>query len=461
MKADWLVRDKSFYKKLFLLALPMAGQSILTYSVGLADNIMVGQLGDTALSGVYMANQWMTLLQKFVTGFSTASLVLATQYWGKRDTDSIKTIVAMTAKFCLACSLIFFVLAFFFPRFVLGMYTNEEAVIAESIRYMRIVCVSYLFYCVTEVLMTSMKCVETVGIGLYISICTLIVNVGLNYLLIFGKLGFPALGIRGAAVATLAARIMEAVIMVYYVKVKDHKLKMTLRDIFRHSRVLLKDYIHYGIPIFAGSAVWGINMTVQSAIFGRLGESAISAVSISNNLFNIISVAMYGVSSATGIIIGKTVGSGDYELVKKYAKTLQLVFIGMGVATAIVMYSSHWLIPVLYPTILPETAEVTYQLICVLSIMVLGTAYQVSCLTGIVRAGGCTHFVFVNDTIFVCCVLIPSGLIAAFVLGAPTWVVFACLKCDQLLKCIVAVVKVNLFKWIKNITRDTAAVQKS
>ena len=260
--------------------------------------------------------------------------------------------------------------------------------------------------------------------------------------------------------ATLAARVLEAVIMLYYVKVKDHKLKLTLRDISRHSRVLLKDYIHYGIPIFAGSAVWGLNMTVQSAIFGRLGESAISAVSISNNLFNIISVAMYGVSSATGIIIGKTVGSGDYERVKQYAKTLQLVFIGMGVVTALLMYGSHWLIPVLYPTILPETAEVTYQLICVLSIMVLGTAYQVSCLTGIVRAGGCTHFVFVNDTIFVCCVLIPSGLIAAFVLGAPTWVVFACLKCDQLLKCIVAVVKVNRFKWIKNITRDAAAVQK-
>lgn len=464
MKAEWLVRDKEFYKRLFLLALPMAGQSILTFSVGLADNIMVGQLGDTALSGVYMANQWMTLLQKFVTGFSTASLVIATQYWGKRDTDSIKTIMAMTAKFCLVTGLIFFVLAFFFPSWVLGMYTNEAAVIEESTRYLRIACISYLFYCVTEVLMTSMRCVETVGIGLYISISTLIVNVGLNYLLIFGKLGLPAMGIRGAAVATLAARVMETVIMVYYIKVKDQKLKLKARDIFRHSRVLLRDYIHYGIPIFAGSAVWGMNMTVQSAIFGRLGECSISAVSISNNLFNIISVAVYGVSSATGIVIGKTVGSGDYELVKKYAKTLQLVFIGMGLGTGVLMYASHWLIPVIYPTIQGETAAITYQLICVLSIMVLGTAYQMSCLTGIVRAGGCTHFVFVNDTIFVCCVLIPSGLLAAFVFDAPTWVVFACLKCDQILKCIVAVVKVNRFKWIKNITREkteTAAVQKN
>lgn len=456
MNAAWLIRDKKFYQRLFLLALPLAGQSILTFSVGLVDNIMVGQLGDTALSGVYMANQWNNLLQKFIQGFCTASLVIATQYWGRRDTDSIKTISAMTAKFCLITGLIFFAVAFFFPRWLLGMYTSEAAVIEESIRYMRIVCFSYLFYCVTEVLMASMRCVETVGIGLYTSISTLIINIVLNYLLIFGKFGMPRMGIQGAAVATLTARIMETVIMVYYVKVKDQKLKLEAKDIFRHSRVLLKDYIRYGIPIFAGSAMWGINMTVQSSIIGRLGESAISAVSISNNMFEIISVAMYGVSSATGIIIGKTVGSGDYELVKKYAKTLQLVFIGMGIGTSILMYASHWLIPVLYPTVVGETAQITYQLICVLSVMVLGTAYQVSCLTGIVRAGGCTHFVFVNDTIFIWCVLIPSGLLAAFVFHAPAWVVFACLKCDQILKCIVAVIKVNRFKWIKNITRDAA-----
>ena len=241
--------------------------------------------------------------------------------------------------------------------------------------------------------------------------------------------------------------------MVLYVKFKDQKLRLKLADFSRRSRVLLKDYIHYGIPIFAGSAMWGINMTAQSAILGRLGESAISATSISNNLFNIISVAMYGVASATGIIIGKTVGSGDYELVKKYAKSLQLVFIGMGIVTGALMYASHLVVPIFYPTLEGETLRQTYQFIIVLSIMVVGTAYQVSCLTGIVRAGGCTHFVFVNDTIFIWCVLIPSGMIAAFVLHAPAWVVFACLKCDQILKCFVAVVKVNRFKWIKNITR--------
>ena len=213
-KASWLIRDKEFYKRLFLLALPLAGQSILTFSVNLADNIMVGQLGDTAISGVYMANQWNNLLQKFVQGFCTASLVIATQYWGRRDTDSIKTISAMTAKFCLTAGLVFFLMAFVFPEWLLGMYTTEAEVIKESTRYLRIVCFSYLFYCVTEVLMASMRCVETVGIGLYTSISTLCINVVLNYLLIFGKFGMPKMGIQGAAVATLVARMVETAIMV-------------------------------------------------------------------------------------------------------------------------------------------------------------------------------------------------------------------------------------------------------
>ncbi len=452
--STWLVTDKKFYQKLLMLTLPLAGQNILVFAVGLADNIMVGKVSDLALSAVYVANQWMTLLQRFVGGLVSAALVLATQYWGKKDTGSIKTIVAMTSRLALIFAIVFFAASFFFPDTMLKLYTNEKNVIEEAGKYIRIVSFAYLFYAVTEMGLMALKCVETVGIGLYISIMTLIVNIFLNYILIFGKLGFPAMGVRGAAIATLVCRILEAMVVLLYAAKKDKKLLFRLEDLKRKSRILMKDYIHYGIPIFLGAAVWGLNMTAQSAILGRLGQSAISAVSISNNLFNIVSVGTYGVASATAIIIGKTVGSGDVELVKKYAKTLQVLFLLVGAVTSGLMYLSQYLVPVLYPAIAEETAAIAHQLILVLTVMVFGTAYQMSSLTGIVRAGGCTHFVFVNDTIFVFCVLIPSALIAAFVLHSPVWVVFACLKCDQILKCFVAIVKVNRFNWIKNITRD-------
>lgn len=447
-----IVRDKKFYKNLFLLALPIALQNIITYMVTLADNIMVGSLGETALSGVYMANQVMSFIQMLVIGLGTSCSVLATQYWGKRDTKSIQQIVAIALRFALGIGLVAFTVVFCIPEKVLSIYTNEQDVIAEGVKYIRIICFTYIFFCITNVLIAAMRCVETVKIGMIVSASTLVINVGLNWILIFGKLGAPALGIRGAAIATLSARVVETIIMVVYVTRIDKKLKFKWAELLRNNKVLLKDYIKYGLPIIAGDIIWGLNMSAQGAIIGRLGETAIASVSMSNTIWQIASVAVYGCANATAIIIGKTVGSGDYEKVKDYSKTLQFIFLGLGLISGGLLFLLKDLVLQIYGDMSPETIKMATQMLTVLSVTLVGTAYQMSCLTGIVRAGGATHFVFVNDTIHVWCIVIPSALIAAFVFHAEPWVVFACLKCDQILKCAVAVVKVNRYKWIKQLT---------
>ncbi len=454
MAAAWLVKDKTFYKRLFLLALPIALQNIITYSVGLADNIMVGSLGELSLSGVYMANQVMTILQMLVKGLGTCCAVLSTQYWGKRDISSVKNIVGITFKFAFGLALLFFALAFFFPRQVLSLYTNESAVIDEAFKYLQIICFSYIFFAITESLIASMRCVETVRIGTMVSLSTLIINVSLNWVLIFGNLGAPALGIRGAAIATLIARIIETLIMVFYVKRIDKKLHLKVKDLFGSAnKLLLKDFFHYGIPILAGDLIWSLNMTAQGMIIGRLGSNAIAAISIANVVFSMVSFGVYGIANATSIIIGKTVGEEKYDLVKMYAKTLQIIFLIGGAVTGLILFTLKDIILLIYDL---DSATLGYarQFLTVLSVTVVGTGYQMSALTGIVRAGGATHFVFVNDTIFVWGVVIPSALLAAFVFKAEPWIVFACLKCDQILKCFVAIVKVNRFKWIKKLTRD-------
>ncbi len=446
------VKDKSFYKNLFFLALPIALQNIITYMVTLADNIMVGSLGETALSGVYMANQVMSFIQMLVIGLGTSCTVLATQYWGKRDTKSIRQIVAITLRFAIGIALVFWAIVFFFPRQVISLFTNEQAVIDESVKYIRIICFTYLFFCLTNVLISAMRCVETVKIGMIVSLSTLLINVSLNWVLIFGHLGMPALGIRGAAIATLAARIVESVIMVVYVLKVDRKLHFSFKDLLHFNKKLRKDYFRYGLPVIAGDVIWGLNTTTQGAIIGRLGETAIAAVSMSNTIWQIASVAVYGVANATSIIIGKTVGSGDYDKVKAYTKTLQIIFLGLGLVSGLTLFLAKDAVLMIYRDMSPDTIKMASQMLTVLSVTLVGTAYQMSCLTGIVRAGGATNFVFINDTIFVWGIVIPSALIAAFVLHAEPWVVFACLKCDQILKCFVAAVKVNRYKWIKQLT---------
>ncbi len=448
-----LTRDRSFYRSLITLAIPVALQNLITFAVGFADNLMVSSLGDAAVSGVYMGNQIQTFLQMFSGGIEGAILILAAQYWGRRDTGSIKRIIAIGLHFSLAFGLILTAVCSVIPSQIISIFTNEASVIADGATYLRIVCLSYVFFCITQALIASMRSVEVARIGMMVSAISLVFNIGLNYVLIFGKLGLPAMGIAGAAIATLISRVIETAVMVIYVAKIDKKLQIKFKDLLHSDSVLRRDFIRYGLPIIGGQVVWSVNMMTNSAILGHLSASVVTAASVANTMNSLAYVAMNGMSSAVGIITGKTVGAGKTELMKEYARTVQILFLCMGLLTGglITLLKAPFI--ALYSGITAEAAHYSFQFITVLSVTMIGTCYQAAGLFGLVKSGGDIGFVFKNDTIFVFLVVLPSAIIAAW-LGAPAWVVFACLKCDQILKCIVAFFKINSFNWMKNLTRD-------
>ncbi len=452
-----LTRDKSFYRSLIALAIPVALQNLITFAVNFADNLMVGSLGDAAVSGVYMGNQLQTFLQMFSGGIEGAILILAAQYWGKQDTKSIKRIIAIGLQFSVAFSILLTLVCLALPSQILSIFTSDASVIAAGADYLRIVCLSYLFFCVTQALIAAMRSVEVARIGMLVSSISLVVNVGLNYVLIFGKLGLPALGIRGAALATLISRIVEMCVMVLYVGRVDRRLRLRFSDLLHSDPLLRKDFIRYGLPIVGGQVVWSVNMMANSAIMGRFSAGVITAVSVANTMNSLAYVTMTGMSSAVGILTGKTVGAGKTELMKEYARTVQILFLGLGLLTGCAVGLLKAPFIGLYSGISAEAADYALQFCTVLSVTIVGTCYQAAGLAGLVKAGGDISFVFRNDTIFVFLVVLPSAIIAA-ALGAPAWVVFACLKCDQILKCFVAVVKINRFNWMKNLTRSGAKV---
>jgi len=450
-------RDRSYYRDLVTLALPVAAQSAIAFLVTFADNLMVSSLGDTAVSGVFFASQINTFMQMFTTGIGGTIIILSAQYWGKRETQSIKKIVSVGVQFSIIVGLVITALCAALPRQIMSLFTKEAAVLDEAAAYLRLVSISFVFFCLSQALIFAMRSVEVTRIGMYVSLVSLVSNVGLNALFIYGL----DWGVRGAAAATVISLVLQTALIMVYVLFIDKRLRLKLSDLLTSDRLLRHDFIKYGIPLVAGEIVWSVNLMGNSIIFGRFfNETVSTAVSVANTMNTLAYITISGLATAVGIITGKTVGAGKIELMKEYSRTTQVIFLGLGLCLGALLTLLNRPFVALYSAmpgngISAEASRQAMTMIRVLSVTIIGSAYQMPCLFGLVKSGGDISFVFKNDTIFVFLVVLPSALISAL-LGAPAWWVFACLKSDQILKCFVAVVKINRYNWMKNLTRSAA-----
>ncbi|MEA4831300.1 MAG: MATE family efflux transporter [Oscillospiraceae bacterium] len=430
----------------------IAFQNAIVFAVNLADNIMLSQYSEAALSGVSLVNQIQYLLQMLVMGISEGALIFASRSWGEKDTASIKSISNIALKFSISVSMILGLIMLFFPSGILGLLSDSTKFVSEGTKYAVIIAFSYPIFAISRSLLMMLRSVETVKIGFYVSLSTLIINICLNYLLIYGNLGFPEMGVRGAAFATLISRIIEMIVIAFFVFKTDKKVRLKLSDLIKPSdREQLKGYIKHGSPVFLSSLTWGIAMAFQTAILGHMGENAISANAVSSTVFQIVSVFLYGSASASSVIISKMIGEGKTDMIKPCTRALQLLFLGFGLATGVTLFILRIPILTLYTKLSPASANLALNFMTVLSFTSIGTAYQMPVLTGIVRSGGETDFVLKNDLIFMWLIILPASVLCAFIFKFPPLAVYACLKCDQILKCSVAAIKVNRYKWIKKI----------
>ena len=445
-----ITKRKGFYKKLLGLALPIALQNLISFSIGLTDTVMIGRLGDNAISGVYMGNQVQMLLQVFSAGVEGAILALSAQYWGKRDTKSVARVAVIGTSFLLTVGIVLTIVCSVAPEFVVSLFTSSTQIIGTGADYLGILCLSFGFFCITQSLVAAMRSVELTRIGFYASLVALIVNGVLDYALIFGRLGAPRLEIRGAAIATLSARAVEALIMIIYVFFINKRLRIKIKDFLKPEKELLHNFIKHGSPIILGQVIWAVNILFSTAVIGWSGaDGAVTALSIANTLNNLSYVVTNGISGALGIMVGKAVGEKDFERVRVYTKTAQILFLIFGVITGLSIQLVKSPFISLYK-ISTAAAKEAARFINVLSVTALGTCYQSVCLFGLLKSGGDMKFVFKVEACAVFIAVIPISLIALQLDLAP-WIIFICLKCDQFLKCIPAAIRVNKYKWIKNI----------
>ncbi len=447
-------KGSGFYKTLFRLMIPISLQLLVTFGIAFSDTTMIGNVSDEAMAGAYMGSQVQIFLQTLAMGITGTVMILCAQYWGKGDTNSIRILCAIALRILLVISTVLWLVCFFFPAQMLSIFTTDPTVISEGTDFIRILSFSYVFFAFSQVMISTVQSVESVKVGFYISIMAFVVNLLLNWVFVFGNLGAPKLGAAGSALSTLICRICEAAAAGYYVLHKDKKLGIKLSSFFKTDKVLRRDFIKYGAPVLAGQLVWAVNLASQNAIMGRFDAEVITALAVVNMLAQLTFIWMSGLAQGLTIMTSKLVGAGQCETLKSNVKRAQVFFLCIGTATGLFIFLFKDVFISLYPTLSPEAVETARQFMAALAVLTVGTFYHAPLLLGFVRAGGSVSFVFINDSIFVFGVILPAALIAMYVFHAPAWVVYTCLKADQVLKCFVAIVVLNRLKWIKDLTRN-------
>ena len=449
LNIDWHV----FYRNVFALVVPMALQNLINVGVTAIDVVMLGKVGEKALSGASLAGQIQFIMMLIFFGITSGATVLTAQYWGKRDTKTIEKILGMGLSVSIAVAVVFTLAALLIPEILMHIYSSDAEVVAEGVRYLRIVGLSYLFIAVTQIYLNIMRSIERVLIATFVYFMSLVVNVIVNALLIFGLMGFPRLGVVGAAIGTLCARVTETAIVLVYATVKNHEVRIRIRHMIHIDRVLLKDYIVYAMPVVLNELMWGLGSSANTAVIGHLGSAAVAANSVAQVARQLATVVVFGVSNATAIYLGKTIGARQILHAKAYAKRFVWLSVLLGTLGACLI--------LLAAPVAGANLELTGQakqymnfMFFVMSYFTIAQAANTTMVVGVFRSGGDTRFGLVLDvsTMWGCSILI--GAIAAFVFHASVPVVYVILMSDELIKIPFCIYRYRTYKWLKNVTRE-------
>lgn len=446
--SKFLVTDMSFYKKAMLIIIPVLLQNMINQGVNMMDTIMVGQLGEVSISASSLANQFYVIFTFICMGVSAAGLVLASQYWGAEDYKTVHRVFDLILQLIIIAGALMAVVTALFPQQIMSIYTDDLDVIAEGGRYLRITALIYVPHGISLVISNVIRSTGNARLGLVVSIMSFFVNIFCNYVFIFGKLGLPAMGVMGAALGTLAARVVELVVTVVYMWKFEKNLRYQVKGLIKPpTRALLSEFRRLGLPAVISDTILALAASAISMILGHMGREVVSAYAIVAVLERLCTVATLGIASAAGVMIGQTVGAGKFEQARREGYTFLSMSCVIGViAMIIVRIAGVWSIG-LYE-ITEDTVSVAVSMISASAILVFFQAVQSALSKGILRGGGDTKFLMVADVIFQWCASIPLGYLAGIVLGwTPFWVLIM-LRIDYVIKSVWLVFRLAGDKWI-------------
>lgn len=451
MKKRNLFGDKIFYGKLWKLTVPIAVQSLMLASVAAADAIMLGRVEQNAMAAVSLATQ-IQFIQNMVLGAIVAGLViLGAQYWGKGDKKTINDLFCMSIRLAGVTSILFFIGCIFFPRWLMLIFTNEEVLIEIGIRYLKVAGWSYLLTGISQCYLAIMKVSDHAAQTAKISIGAVLINIVLNAVFIFGFFGLPAMGVQGAALATLIARIIEfgwAVIVSH----QEGYIRPDWSRLFYRDALLAKDFRKCMLPILGASLAWGIGFTSYSAFMGHLGTDATAANSVAAVVRDLVCCLCNGLASGGGILVGNELGAGDLKTGKLYGDRLLVLAFLTGIVSAAVMLLMTPLI-MMFVKLTDGAQDYLLGMMLIMSFYMIGRAVNTIVINGIFAAGGDTMFDMYSLMVVMWGIAIPLAAAGTFFLDWPVLVVYACTCLDEVGKIPWVLIHYRKNKWVKDLTR--------
>ena len=452
-----MFKDKEFISSFLRIAFPIALQNLFVASLGIIDTIMVGQLGETAIASVSLANQIFFLLNFFLFGINSGAAIYTAQYWGARDIPGIRKVLGLCLMLGLSAWALFSILALGFPRQAVGFYSADPEVIQLGGEYLRIVGFSYLATTLTLCYTSVLRSTGVIRLPVIVGVATLCLNTGLNYLLIFGNFGFPRLGIAGAALATSIARVVECAALLVYTYLSRSPAAASPREMLAFKPRFIRLYFSVTLPVVVNEILWSLGVSFYSAIYAHVGTEAVAAYNVAITILNLATVVFTGISAACGILVGNAIGAGQLERAFQHARRSLLIGGILAVVVGVAMFLTRNLTLSIY-RLTPSGMQAARDVLGILSFGVLSRALNPTIIVGILRSGGDTRFSAVLDVAAVWLVALPLAYLGAFVFSLPIAGVVACVLSEGLFKIVLGIKRVASKKWIHNLLQLEDAV---
>ena len=448
-----MLRDRGFLKKTVMIALPVAMQGMLNTVVNLVDNLMIGSLGSTAIASVGLANKVFFVFTLLVFGVNSGSGILAAQFWGNQDIKNIRRVLGVALTLAVTAAVVFMVPACLKPELMMRIFTTSEASIHMGAAYLAVAAFFYPCTAVTNTYVAMLRAVNRVKEPVIISCVAILVNICFNYILIFGKFGAPAMGVVGAALATLIARVVEVISIICVVYLGRTPLACRARALFGWSGEFLARFFVTALPVIINEFIWGLGTTVYSMAYGRMGDDAVAAITIATTIQDIVVVLFQGLSAATAVILGNEMGAGQLKRAEVYARNFFILQFLVTVATALFCAGMRWSFISLYqPGISDQVAMSVSRCIIVFALFMPFKMFNYVNVVGVLRSGGDTAMCLFIDTSGVWFIGIPLAFIGGLVLKQPIHIVYGMVLLEEVYKAFIGYFRYRQKKWLRNLT---------